>query len=496
MNQATSNTQKVVKGISSQTIVTIVLGIVEVLAFSIMSRLLSKEDFGYYAAITAITAVFSSLSETGIGSAIVQKKDLTSRYINNAFTISLIIGSLLMVSLFLLSGVLARTVVDETLVVPLRLISVTLLCHCLTSVNRSIMQRRLQFFRMGLIDLISLVVTTIIAVLLAIRGYGFYAILVKAIFASILSLILTYVFAKTKYSLALDKQTFKSIFGFSGWLMVSSVFRNFAQQADRLLMSRLLSVASLGAYNRPKDFITSISSKFTTIFDSALFPVLSGIQDKKDSMKNAYTTSLYYMNILSLLLAMAFCFNSELIIRVFFGKEWISLNTVFRLLSLSVIFSVDGTLADCYLRSLALTKQQFVFRVFQLVLTIVGLVIGSKWGIVGVAMSVVIVNAIMILAKLLYLSNWVEVSFAESMKIMVGSWKFSLLMGPVLILLLVFLPSTLGCNIILLIAFLVLSVICFFIFPDLVGKKYKDVAYSKVTAYAKSMLGRISTVKR
>ena len=42
-----SNTQKVIKGISSQTLVTVVLGIVEIISFSVMSRLVNKEDFGY-----------------------------------------------------------------------------------------------------------------------------------------------------------------------------------------------------------------------------------------------------------------------------------------------------------------------------------------------------------------------------------------------------------------------------------------------------------------
>ena len=65
-----SNKQIVIKGISSQTLVTIVNGLVEIFSFSVMSRLLTKEDFGYYAVLVSVTTVFSSLSETGIGSAI------------------------------------------------------------------------------------------------------------------------------------------------------------------------------------------------------------------------------------------------------------------------------------------------------------------------------------------------------------------------------------------------------------------------------------------
>ena len=90
-----SNTSKAIKGMSSQTLVTIVLGVVEIVAFSIMSRLLTQEDFGYYAAITAVTVVFASFSETGIGAAIIQRKEINQRYIDNAFTLSFIFGAII-----------------------------------------------------------------------------------------------------------------------------------------------------------------------------------------------------------------------------------------------------------------------------------------------------------------------------------------------------------------------------------------------------------------
>ena len=67
-----SNTTKVLKGVSTQTLITILIGVIEIVSFSIMSRLLTQEDFGYYAAIAAVTAIFTSFADAGIGSAIVQ----------------------------------------------------------------------------------------------------------------------------------------------------------------------------------------------------------------------------------------------------------------------------------------------------------------------------------------------------------------------------------------------------------------------------------------
>ena len=490
MSRTDSNTQKVLKGISSQTLITIVLGVVEIVSFSIMSRLLSKEDFGYYAAITAVVGIFACFSDTGIGSAIVQRKDITKRYINNAFTLCLLFGSFVAMALFFFSGVLARTITDESMTTPLMLMSVTLLFNCLTSVNISLMYRRLQFLRVGMINLVALVVTTIVAVYLAWKGYGYYAIIIKSVLASILTLLLSYYFVKTRYSIALDKETFKQIFGFSGWLMASGLFRNLAHDIDKLLMSRLLSVASLGAYNRPKDFINQISTKLNGIFDTALFPVLSGIQDDRRKIVNAFKQSLYFMNIFAMLLTLGFAINSELLIRIFFGEKWLDLKWVTMVLSFLMLFNIDGRLADCFLRSLAMTKQQFFFRILETVVTLIGVVIGARWDIMGVAIGVVVTNMILKLVKILYVSIKIGVPIYETIGVVVTSWRFSLVLIPFCIFMLIVIPSSFIGNIVLLISFLLVCLLVFLVFPSLVGKLYRENAYMKVKSKFESFVLR------
>lgn len=475
-----TNTSKVIRGVSSQTIVTISLGVVEIVSFSIMSRLLSQEDFGYYAAITAITTVFASFSETGIGSALIQQKELSKKYINNAFTISIIFGGLIFLLLFVLAYPLARIVADSSMTLPLMLMSVTLLLNCLTSVNISLMQRRLQFLRVGAINLISLVITTLIAITLAYKGFGYYAIITKAVLTSIITWLLSLIMCKTRYGFALDKETFKRIFSFSGWLMASVLFRNLAHQVDRLMMPQLLSVNSLGAYNRPKDFVEQISGKVNGIFDIALFPVLSGIQDDIIALQSAFRRSMYILNVFALLLTLAFVFNSGLLIRVFFGEQWLHLEGVMIIISCSILFNMDGRLADCYLRSLALTKQQFYFRIIEALLNISGVLIGYRWGIVGVASFVVLTNIIVKIAKILYVGRKIETDAGQVLGIMFASWRYSLFLLPILISTYFLTPHTLTGCIYMVAIFVIAVLIIFLFFPGVIGKQYKEDVYSRI----------------
>lgn len=475
----TSNTQKAINGISSQTLVTLSLGVIEIALFSIMSRLLSKEDFGYYAVISAIMVVFASFSETGIGAAIIQRKETDRNYINNAFTLSLLFGSFIMIILLLLAGIISDIVADEKIKLPLRLMAITLLLNNLISINVSIMYKKLQFLLVGYINLFSLIFTSILTIILAYKGFGYYAIITRAILTSVLTFAISLFFCKTKYSLALNKEITKTIFRFSGWLMASVVFRNLAQQIDRLMMPNLMSITTLGAYNRPKDFINNISSKINGIFDTVLFPVLSNIQNESIRLVNAFRRSFYLLNLFSIFLGISFIINSELIIHIFFGEKWLFLQNVFCVFAISFIFNVDGRLADCFLRSLALTKQQFYFRVVETIVKFVFLLIGYQWGMIGVATFIVVADALMKIIKIFYVALKLNIGFHILVIEFVNSSKFLLFFIPISLILFFMSPHTWSGEIVTLMVFIIVTILVFLFLPKFVGKHYYDDVWSK-----------------
>lgn len=486
-----SNTDKALKGMSSQALVTVLLGVLEVVSFAIMSRVLSKEDFGFYAAINAIVLVFASISETGIGTAIVQKKEINSRYIGNAFTLSVIIGLISTIVLFVAALFLPEKVVSQEMRIPLMLMSVTLFLNCVTSVFRSILHRQLKFLQMGVVQLIALFITTVVAVLLALKGYGFYAIITKAILGSIISSILFYVLSRTKYSLMLDKETFKDIFGFSGWLMASAFFRDLSKQIDKLIMPRVMSIGELGAYTRPKDFINTFSGKINGIFDGALFPILSSLQDDKAALASAYKRSLFSMNLFSLLLALAFAINAELLLRLFFGAEWLYLTPVFIIFSALVFFNADGRIADCYLRSLGKTKEQFYFRIIEFMAKTIGVLAGFKWGLIGVAIGTTLMECVIKLVKVIYAGSLVSISMHNTLRILLQSCRFTIVLIPAC-LLVYFLSAGLTREIVVLVVFIILSLILFLFCPSLVGEDYKNDLYPTIRNYAYNLLRKLS----
>lgn len=486
-----TNTQKAIKGLSSQAIVTISSGIVEILYFSIMSRLLSREDFGIFAVVTAVTAIFLSLSDAGVGSALIQRKSLTTDYKNTAFTLSLILGIAIMVLMIGSSYHLSLLLGDEKLYIPLLVMSITIFFNSIISVNLSCMYRELHFILPGMIQLVSFLLSSIIAIILAIKGYGVYAILLKIVLSSFLTLIISFFYIPSQYRLCLNKECSKSILNFGGWLTASVIIHSISVQVDRLLMSRLLSLEALGAYNRPKEFVLQIGTRLNGIFDTALFPVLSSLQDNILSLQNAFKRSLYILNLASIILSLFFICNSYLIIRVFFGDNWLDLSLLFQIVSITLIFNVNGRLGDCYLRSMGLVKMQFKIRTFELFFDIICILIGASYGILGVAIGFLIANFTVILIKTLYLSGLLKVPFSELANIVICTWGVGIYFTPLLVIQTVLIQFGVWGDILSGLLFLIILFFLFVVFPSALGMRYKEELYTRGRVIINSFLNRM-----
>lgn len=423
-----STTSKTIKSLSTQTIMTLILAILSLVSFSIMSRLLTKDDFGYYAAIVAITTIFQTLTEAGMGAAVIQKKEVTNGFVDTAFSLSLLTGAIFSGLLVLLSGVLASTVADESMAMPLRLMAICIFFCSLNSVTKANWTRRLEFKRIGIYNIIAEIATIILGVISAYMGLGVYAIIIQTISHSIFVFLIFYQNLEYKPRwFHIEIQAAKEIFTYGGWLTASCIFRAIYQQMDKLLMGRWLSISALGSYNRPSGFINQISNKLNGILDTVLFPILSSIQDDKEKIKRAYDKLLYMINLYSSMLFILFIMGCKLIIDIFFGSEWQNLSLVFCILSLSLLLSVNGRIMDCFIRSLALVKMGFYLRIIACLITFACLYVGKDYGIEGVAFSVVISNYLIIFSKLWYIGRKVDISLSRTIGIMFKPYIISVL---------------------------------------------------------------------
>lgn len=475
-----NKTSEFFKGVSVQTLVTILMGILQIGTFAMLSRLLTKQEFGYMASISAIVAVFFSIAEAGLGSAIIQNKEESNKQISTAYSLSILSGITFTVLLFLFSPVLARIVADETIVFPLKIMSSLMLLNSLLSIGQSILTRQLKFKKLGYIRIAAYFVSSIASIVLAYIGLGVYAIVAQQLLLSIIQLLCIFSTGIKIPAFKIYKEEVRGVINFGGWLTLGVIFNNLTNEIDKLIMPRLLSVSMLGAYNRPAGFVSTISTQLNGIFDSVLFPLLSKIQDEKRKVVQVYLKCISLLNIFSIVLAAAFYFNARLIIYIFFGSQWMNLVPVLQIISISIIFRVDGRLVDCFFRSLGYVKIGFYLRVIGFFVSLGSLLIGSMHGILGVSFGLVASNILIILMKIFTLNY----KMGSSVSLLLGRWSRSwFVILPVLaftVLYKIILDDTMFFNIVYAALFVIIIFIEAVFFPRYIGKEYVQVIYPRI----------------
>lgn len=473
-----SKTNTFLKGVSVTTVFTIATGILGVVYFAVMSRLLSKSDFGYFAALTGVMTVISSIADAGLGTAIIQKKDADKAFISTAFTMSFILGLSCFLIVFLGAPLFARLVADEYLTTPIRVMSVTLLFNSFTSVANAQLYRNLKFKRIGTIQFVSNIFNTALSVALAIKGFGLYAMIAYATFGPFLTMILLYTTSAKVPKMHIERNYAKGIFSFGGWLTLSVICNKIATYIDRLVLPKMTSVETLGAYTRPASFTSNLTGALTDIMDKVLFPMLSVIQDNRSAAISVFYRATELLNSFSVILGCVLFFNAELIIRIFFGNEWLELVPVMQVVSLTSVFFIDTQLVDCFFRSLNFVKTGFFIRLFALFWNIFCIYWGAKFGVLGIAISLAFANISIIILKMIVLNKKLGASMGIMFYKWISSWKVAII--PTLLgigYLLVFHNSTILSNIVFAIIFGLIVLIEFLFVPSLVGEEYMKTIF-------------------
>ena len=482
-----SNRSKTYKGISIQAFITITLGVLGILYFAVMSRLLSKEDFGYFAIITAVTSILTSLSEAGLGSAVIQSKNNNSTFVQTAWTLSLILGSIFGLLLFIFADFLSDLMIEsDALSLGYRIMSFSLILYAINGVGRAVIIKKLNFFKYGIFDIIAYTLSSFIGVILAYKGYGFYSVVIAMLLHQVFLGIQVAFSNRNIISIRINKEYIKEIVTYGGWLTSSVIIRNITDQLDKLITTRWISVPLLGAYNRPTGLIYQITGNINGIFDTILFPILSGINEDPNKVSSAYQKSVILIVLFAIVLASCFILGAEVIISIFLGDKWLYLSMIFEIVSLIIIFLSYNRLADCFFRSIGIVKQYFKSRCYIMVFSCICIYIGCQYGILGLALGLVASKIATILIKILILSNYISLNRPRFYKDAVKSWSlpilfFALCYGGKMII-----PYG---SIVALIVYIVIIGMLFLFKPSLFG----DVFYHNVYEVAKDKINQFKS---
>ena len=358
---------------------------------AILARLLTPGDFGLIAMAMPVFLLVDSLSNFGLETAIVQKETLNRRQADAIFWRSLRINFWLILATVLLAPLVAWFYKEQRLTGTILGLAVGAFSICVASQHKSLLKRQMRFGTLTTIELISLLLSTAAAVIAALVGWGYWALVIQLVVMQLIqSLAQWWVCDWRPGKYVKDKGLeveLSSTLSYGKHLTGFRFLTRIGMHLDRILIGYVSGASALGLYQ--------IAYKWAYFpFEQVYFPMfdvavssLSRVQHDA-SLYRTYARRGLTPIFAFCLPALAFSFvEAPNLILLLLGNQWIEAIPLFRLLAVAVYIVGMYRVTKWLYVSVGQTQKQFRWGLIHTPIMIAAVTIGAKWGAYGVAMG-------------------------------------------------------------------------------------------------------------
>ena len=361
--------------------------LVQSISTILLARLLTPTDFGLVAMVNAVTVIAWGFADLGLTEATIQRKELTHNQVSTLFWINVAMGLFLTFVTAGMAPFLAKFYEEPRLVGITLVASVSFLIAGLRGQHNALLKRQMLFKSLAIRDVTSSLLGVIVAVGLALRGAGYWAILASPLTANLSQMVMSWLMIRWRPGLPHFGPEIRTMVGFGGNVAVSYVIFNWVRNADNILIGRYWGAGPLGLYSRAFNLLTLGISQITAPTCSVAIPALSRIQDEAELFARYY---LKIMNLIVWIIASLFGFlfvAATPVIVLVLGAKWREAAPVFQILTISALGQVLLESTLWVLISRGQSARLLKLMLFLSPIMLGSFVIGLPFGIKGVALS-------------------------------------------------------------------------------------------------------------
>lgn len=297
--------------------------VVTLLVRIILARILMPADFGVVTMIMIFIEIANVFVVSGFGQSLIQKKDADNLDFSSVFYFSVTMSWILYAVIFVLSPYLAAFYGKPVLSPILRVLALKLPLAGINSVQQAYVQKYMMFKRFFFSTLIGTLVSAVVGIVMAYRGFGAWAIVAQYLCNSAMDTLILWITVKWRPIFSFSGKRMKEMFGF-GWKMLMSELINTAyKQLRSLVIGKLYSEQDLAFYDQGQKLPNIIVTNINSSIGSVLFPAMTMKQDQKEQLKQLVRRSIQVGSYIMWPLMIGFAVVAEPVVRIVFSDKWL-----------------------------------------------------------------------------------------------------------------------------------------------------------------------------
>lgn len=277
---------RVVKGAAWMGAARIVVNATAFVSTILLARLLTPEDFGLVAIVTAVSAIVASVTELSLTQALIQGDEPTEDSFHSAWSLNLLRAVLLAVAMLALSVPVSQAYSEPRLVPVFAVMAAGTFIGSLENPKLVVFQRQLIFWRDFLVTIADKLVALVVALTIAIVYRSFWALVLGTVAAMIARVMLSYLLVPYRPRFRLARA--KELLSFSLWLTLANLVKVINLRAVPLIIGAIMPTAAVGLYSLGERVATMPLRDTLGALQTTLFPAYARFRGDPDRLRAAY----------------------------------------------------------------------------------------------------------------------------------------------------------------------------------------------------------------
>jgi O-antigen/teichoic acid export membrane protein len=365
---------------------------IQIVYYAILARLLDPKDFGIIAIANSFINFATLFSQIGMGPALIQHKNPSSRHISTSFFTNIGFGSLLYVLTIVLAFPIAMFFESEDLLKVLPVLSLSFIFSSVASSSISLIQRAMNFRYMFLAENVSYLIGMVVGVILAFNGYEVWSLVYGTLVYQFCLMLIVLWKTRIKLSFGWSKKEFNELFHFGAGLTLIRVNNYLTNSGVNLLLGKLMPLNILGIFERSFRIMMIPGKMLGDVIDKVMFPAMSRKQDDNHALTSMYERNLSYSLLITIPLGIWLSLNTEMVVLVLLGDQWLDAIPALRVLFIAVPFRVTIRLTDSVIRAKGLVYKSAGRKFLYTLVLFISLYFGSFRGLEGLSWVILLTS--------------------------------------------------------------------------------------------------------
>lgn len=289
----------------------------------VLARILDPSAYGTVALITVFTTIMQVFVDSGLGNALIQKKNADDIDFSTVFYTNIVFCLFLYAIMWFAAPSIANFYNQPELVPYVRVLSLTIVVSGVKNIQQAYVSRNMLFKRFFFATLAGTIGAAVLGITMALHGAGVWAIIAQQLFNLTVDTCVLWITVKWRPIKAFSFKRLKGLFSYGWKLLVSALLDTGYNNLRQLLIGKIYSSSDLAYYNQGDKFPSVIVNNINTSIDSVLLPAMSSEQDHKEHVRNmtrrAIKTSTFIMA--PLMIGLAAC--SKEVVSLILTDKWL-----------------------------------------------------------------------------------------------------------------------------------------------------------------------------